>query len=148
MSQIKCSRRISAPKNQVFEYMLNPKHWGNLLRQHIDVELQVASEELKVGNVYKMTMTRMGLSQPVELEILNIQKNTTVTYKQSQGLFAKWIHTQNFEDVEGSETLVTDIVEYQLPLGLLGHIADDVWVRQDMKRILEDRLYGVALHFS
>ncbi|MCB9026306.1 MAG: hypothetical protein H6625_08320 [Bdellovibrionaceae bacterium] len=148
MSQFKCSRRIMAPKSQVFEYMLSPQSWPDLLRQHIQVEMQVVPQELRSGNIYKMTMSRFGLAQPVELKILNYIKNTSVTYKQTHGLFSKWIHTQNFEDVEGSETLVTDIVEYQLPLGLIGHLLDDLLVRQDMKNILEDRLNLVASHFS
>lgn len=148
MSQLKCSHRIVAPKTQVFEYMLSPQSWSDLLRQHIEVEMKVAPQEVKAGNIYKMTMTRFGLAQPVELKILNFQKNITVTYKQTHGLFSKWVHTQNFEELEGNETLVTDIVEYQLPLGLIGHLLDDLIVRQDMKRILEDRLHQVASHFS
>jgi len=148
MSQIKCSRKIFAPKSQVFEYMLNPQSWPDLLRQHIQVEVQVAPQEVKAGNVYKMTMTRFGFAQPVELVVLSCQKNSSVTYKQSQGLFTKWIHTQTFEELEGSETLVTDIVEYQLPMGLIGYLLDDLLVRQDMKVILEDRLNQVAAHFT
>ncbi|MCB0391526.1 MAG: hypothetical protein KDD58_09550 [Bdellovibrionales bacterium] len=148
MSQIKCSRRITATKTQVFDYMLSPENWPDLLRQDIEVEVKVAPEDLKEGNVYKLNMTRFGFSQPVELNILNCINKSSVTYKQTHGLFSRWVHTQTFEDLEGGETLVTDIVEYQLPLGLLGYLLDDLLIRQDMKNILERRLDTVVSHFS
>ncbi|MCB0356000.1 MAG: hypothetical protein KDD40_03280 [Bdellovibrionales bacterium] len=148
MSQIKCSRPISASKQQVFDYMLNPKNWPDLMHHDIEVELIVAPEVLQVGNIYKLNMSRYGFSQPVELTILSCQSNSTVTYKQTHGLFRKWNHTQNFEDLEGGETLVTDIVEYSLPMGVLGHLLDDLLIREDMKRILEHRLDVVVSHFS
>ena len=148
MSQIKCSRRVTATKSQVFDYMLAPNNWPDLLRQDIEVEIQVAPEELKTGNIYKLNMARYGFSQPVELAVLSCQNKSSVTYKQTHGLFTKWLHTQTFEDLEGGETLVTDVVEYQLPLGLLGYLLDDLLIREDMKKILDHRLDVVVSHFA
>ncbi len=147
MSQIKCNITVQAKRVQVFEYMMNPENWPVMLQNDIDVELRVVPKEMDVGNIYKMTMSRFGFSQPVEILIQDFQKNLSVTYKQINGLFSKWIHTQKFEDVEGG-TLVTDVVEYQLPFGLFGHLVDDVFVRHDMKSVLEHRLENMYSHFK
>lgn len=148
MSQIKCNIIVPASRSSVFEYMMEPKHWIGMLSKDIEVDIQVAPKEMQVGNVYKMTMTRYGLTQPVEIAIQDFQKSSVVTYKQNLGLFSRWIHTQKFEDVENGQTLVTDIVEYQLPFGVLGHLLDDLLVRQDMKSVLTHRLEKVVRHFS
>jgi hypothetical protein len=39
---------------------------------------------------------------------------------QVEGLFAAWTHTMKFDERGDRETLVTDLVDYQVPLGLLG----------------------------
>jgi hypothetical protein len=42
-----------------------------------------------------------------------------------QGPFATWRHTHRFEPAE-TGTVVTDHVEYEMPLGVLGHVADRI----------------------
>ncbi len=147
MSQIKCSRLLKASRQSVFEYMMLPDNWVSMLSYDINVDLNVVPETMESGNIYKMNMTRFGLSQPVEIVILEYQKNTSVTYKQVHGLFAKWIHTQSFEDTNDGCTQLTDIVEYKLPFGVLGHLLDDLLIRENMKSILQNRLQKAARAF-
>jgi len=61
---------------------------------------------------------------------------------QKQGPMKSWRHTHEFERqirevVDG--TVVRDIVEYELPLGILGRIADWTVVRRLMSRTFKSR---------
>jgi hypothetical protein len=53
-----------------------------------------------------------------------------------------------FEEHGENETLVTDLVDYQIPLGLLGYLADDLLIKGDMRRLLSARLEKAKEHFS
>ena len=48
-----------------------------------------------------------------------------------------------FEDHGEGYTLVTDLVDYTLPFGILGNLSDDLFVKSDMTRILRSRLERV-----
>jgi hypothetical protein len=53
-----------------------------------------------------------------------------------------------FEEHGPTQTLVTDIVEYEIPFGILGKLADDFFIRHDLKNILEHRLNRGILRFN
>jgi ligand-binding SRPBCC domain-containing protein len=62
---------------------------------------------------------------------------------QERGPYALWIHTHGFEDVEEG-TLVSDRVEYRLPLGALGEVAHPIMVGRTLARIFDHRRDRVA----
>jgi ligand-binding SRPBCC domain-containing protein len=66
---------------------------------------------------------------------------------QQQGPMKSWSHTHQFisefrNGVEG--TLVRDIVDFQLPFGLLGRVADILFVRALMKTTFRSRQRALA----
>ena len=62
---------------------------------------------------------------------------------QERGPFALWHHTHAFADVEGG-TLVSDQVEYRLPLGALGDLAHPIMVGRTLSRVFDHRRDRVA----
>ena len=148
MAHIQCSAIVPADRQQVFDFLSNPNNLEELLQDHIDVDLLSAEAPLKTGTEYGFMMTRLGLAQEVRFEIQEVLPGSRLTYRQTLGLFKSWVHTQKFEDHGQGQTRVTDIVEYQLPFGLLGYLADDLYVRKDLTRILKDRLERAKGHFD
>jgi ligand-binding SRPBCC domain-containing protein len=62
---------------------------------------------------------------------------------QVRGPYRLWRHTHVFEDhPEG--TLVRDSVSYEIPLGPVGELARQLFVRRDLDRIFEYRRLAVA----
>ena len=64
--------------------------------------------------------------------------NEQFTDTQQRGPYTLWHHTHNFEDLAGG-TLMTDIVRYKLPLGLLGRMFAQAWVDKDVDTIFQYR---------
>jgi ligand-binding SRPBCC domain-containing protein len=147
MAQIRLSRVVPASRAKAFALLTNSQQLPELLEPKVQVE--VLSEPLapKKGAEYAFKMSRFGLVQPVRWRVEQIESNKLLTYRQTEGLFKKWLHTQLFEDHGEKECLVTDIVEYELPMGLFGHLLDDLMLRQDMKQILSHRLQKAVNHF-
>jgi uncharacterized protein (TIGR01777 family) len=53
---------------------------------------------------------------------------------QTEGPFAKWVHTHQFESVADKTSQLTDLIEYELPLGGLGNFVAGRYVAQKIKR--------------
>jgi ligand-binding SRPBCC domain-containing protein len=93
-------------------------------------------------------MTRFGLSQSIRFRIEDVLRGSRLSYRQSEGIFSSWNHTMKFEEHGEHFTLVTDIVDYQVPLGIFGHLADDLILKSDMNRVLSQRLGKAKEHFE
>lgn len=69
------------------------------------------------------------------------------TDKQMKGPYTKWEHTHFFEQVEGG-IIMADMVEYELPLGLMGEVAHRLLIRRKIEYIFEYRKTILTKLFS
>ncbi|MCB0385885.1 MAG: hypothetical protein KDD43_10875, partial [Bdellovibrionales bacterium] len=137
MAHLNCSLVIPGPIKEVFDFLCDPRRVPHLLEGRIDVEVVNAEPELQKGAEFTYLMTRVGISQQVRYRIEDLTRGTVMTYRQTEGVFRKWVHTQKFSTHGKNETLVTDVVDYELPFGLVGHVLDDLVFRKDLRQILE-----------
>jgi ligand-binding SRPBCC domain-containing protein len=144
MGHLQISSIVPGPRAQVADLVCGIEYLPQFLEDHIEVKLIKGAEGMRRGAEYELVMTRFGFSQPVRLRVDDYLKGTRLTYRQLEGLFASWVHTIKFEDHGENQTLVTDFVDYDVPFGLFGHLADDLFIRRDMTQILSDRLKRVG----
>lgn len=147
MAHLQISELIEAPRSDVYAYLTAPSHQPFLLQPAIDVEVLTPDGPHKRGEEVHFSMTRFGLSQSIRFKIEDVLPDRRLTYRQSEGVFAHWTHTMKFEDHSEKSTLVTDLVDYKLPFGLFGFLADDLLIKGDMERILRRRLQRAKEHF-
>jgi ligand-binding SRPBCC domain-containing protein len=148
MAHLKISQLIPATRAEVFDFLTDAKELPFLLRPAIETEVLTPDVPLKRGSELHFMMSRMGFSQSVRFRIEDVLRGSRMTYRQVEGLFALWSHTMKFEEHGEKATLVTDLVDYQVPLGLLGFLADDLLIKRDMKKLLEHRLLKAKEHFE
>lgn len=148
MAHLQISQLIPAPRLEVFDYLTDPGRLPFLLKPTIDVQVMTANVAMKRGAELHFMMTRMGLSQSVRIRVEDFLRGSRLTYRQVEGLFSTWTHTMKFEEHGEGATLITDLVDYQLPLGLIGYVADDLVVKRDMSKLLESRLEKAKEHFA
>ncbi len=148
MAHIQISELIHAPRNEVFDYLTKPSNQPELLAPTIEVEVVTPDGDLKRGNEVHFNMTRFGLSQSIRFRIEDVLPGSRLTYRQTEGVFRSWVHTMKFEDHSENVTIVTDLVDYQLPLGIFGYLADDLLIKGDMTRLLRRRLVRTQEHFG
>ncbi len=148
MAHLQVSQLIPASRLLTFDFLTNPKELPSLLEPAIEVEVLTPEIPLQRGCELHFMMTRLGLSQSVRLRIEDVLRGTRLTYRQVEGLFATWTHSIRFEDHGENATLVTDIVDYTIPFGVLGSLADDLIVKNDIEKLLSSRLSKAKEHFS
>jgi ligand-binding SRPBCC domain-containing protein len=148
MGHLQISQLVQAPRFEVFDYLTNPANLPELLAPKIDVQVLNAEAPLKRGSEFHYSMTRYGLSQSIRLRVEDVLRGSRLTYRQVEGLFHGWTHTIKISEQSSDSTLITDIVDYTIPFGLVGLVADDLLIKRDMSQLLTARLHKAAAHFQ
>lgn len=148
MAHIQCAKIIPATKFKVFDYLVSPGTLSEQLSGYVGVKWQNPGVLVQPGSEFLFLMSRFGVEQPIRFVVDRQVVGNSLTYRQVSGVYARFVHTMKFEDHGLNETLVTDLVDYELPFGIIGRLADDFFVRTDLKKILELRLDRAYKKFS
>lgn len=80
-------------------------------------------------------------------EITHVEDKKYFVDEQRFGPYAFWHHKHFFEETEGG-VLMTDIVDYGLPLGPLGRLGNSILVHSKLNHIFNHRYTAIQNHFS
>lgn len=148
MGHLQTSRLIPASPGDLFRHIVTLENLPQWLAPTINVELPEPTPILREQSEFEITFERFGRRVHGVFRVDEMKPRERVTYRQIEGLFKTWRHTQLLSVHDPKTTLLTDIVEFQLPYGILGALADDLFARADMERILNDRLQRIEDRFS
>jgi ligand-binding SRPBCC domain-containing protein len=126
------------------------------LARSVDVHLQstASTEERAVAGV---TTGLMGLGDTVTWEARHLGVRQRLTTRitaydrpshfrdsQVRGAFARFDHDHYFESMPNGRTRMRDVFDYTAPLGLLGVLADRLFLTNYMRRFLLRRSQVIA----
>ncbi len=143
MTRIERSTTIQAPVQEVFGYAADWRTWGDWFAGVSDFR---ATTEIIQGNgaryTYKVWM--MGAAVTVETEIHDFVRNAGWT-----GISTKGMPHRTYWKFEpaGTGTRFTYVLEYRLPIPLIGSLLDGLLLRPQWKRIIEKSLFNLKQHF-
>ncbi|GAB4244365.1 MAG: SRPBCC family protein [Ekhidna sp.] len=80
-----------------------------------------------------------GIKTSWVTEITHVEKGKFFVDEQRFGPYRMWHHEHHFEK-RGEGVLMTDKVSYKIPFGFLGHIAQLLFVKKQLKGIFEYRV--------
>ena len=58
--------------------------------------------------------------------------------EQLKGPYSFWHHTHTFEP-NNDGVLISDVIKYSIPLGILGRALHYIWIRNDLNRVFKYR---------
>lgn len=79
-----------------------------------------------------------GVYQELTSKITAYERPNFFTDEMVKGAFKKFKHEHHFKEVEGV-ALMTDYFDYEAPLGVLGKLADGLFLKKYMTGLLEKR---------
>jgi ligand-binding SRPBCC domain-containing protein len=79
-----------------------------------------------------------GIRQNLTSKITEFKRPTFFVDEMEKGAFKSFRHEHHFEVLNG-KTSMTDIFDYSSPLGVLGKIADHLFLKRYMTHLLETR---------
>ncbi len=86
---------------------------------------------------YKVTPL-MGITVDWMTEITHVKEKEYFIDEQRFGPYALWHHQHHFKEVDGG-VLMTDILNYAMPYGFIGRIANNWFVEKKVKSIFDYR---------
>jgi hypothetical protein len=140
LAHLQLSHTFFAPKQAVFDFLASPETIEQQFNGVLTAKWINSETQIKSGAEFLFEMTRFGITQSVRIAVDKYVLGNSLTYRQVAGAFKAFHHTMKFEALTPQSTMVTDLIDYDIPFGLLGQVADDFFVRSDLKSLMGQRL--------
>jgi hypothetical protein len=148
MGRVTTSHLISAERQAVFAYLTDLNHVPEQLDGIIETEFPVPPPKLAPMVEFKLSMTRYGVTARIIARVESFQEPERISYRQLGGFFKTWSHSMHLDEHGPGQTRLTEVINFTMPYGLLGSIADDLYVRADIARVMNERAEVIMAHFN
>ena len=83
--------------------------------------------------------THFGIQQQLTSLITDVEPHHFFADEMVSGAFKRFRHEHHFKVQKDGSTLMKDVFDYDSPLGILGKLADSLFLEKYMTRLLEHR---------
>jgi ligand-binding SRPBCC domain-containing protein len=130
---------VPKPRAEVFAFFADPHNLQRLTPGFLGFRILTPPPiEMREGAIIDYSLRLHGLPVRWRTRIDCFEPEERFVDTQIKGPYRYWRHLHEFEEVpEG--TLLRDRVDYELPLGPLGAVARQLFVRRSLERIFSYR---------
>ncbi|HCF64347.1 MAG TPA: hypothetical protein DEU93_09475 [Chitinophagaceae bacterium] len=144
------TQKIPATMAEVWDFMSSPMNLKDITPAYMNFTVTNNSGKGKMypGMIitYKVSPL-LGIPLNWMTEITHVREMEYFVDEQRSGPYNIWHHQHKIESIEGG-VLMTDIVTYAPPLGILGAIANCLFIRRQLESIFEFRRQAVDKKFG
>lgn len=139
--QFKREQFFDKPKAELWEFISKPENLKKIAPDYMNFDI---TSEYESGKMYEGMIISykvaplLGIKTIWVTEITHVKPGNYFVDEQRVGPFALWHHQHFLEEKEGG-TLMSDIVSYKPPFGILGEIANRIIIQQKLKKIFDYR---------
>ncbi len=144
------SQIVPKPRSDVFAFFSDAHNLEQLTPDFLGFQiLTPGTIEMKAGAIIDYSLRFYGVSLKWKTRIEAFEPENRFVDTQLKGPYRYWHHVHEFEEIEQG-TRMRDIVNYEVPFGPLGAVAQALFVRRSLERIFEYRrqaiidIFGVA----
>jgi len=131
---------IVAPIGDCFDLSLSvDAHTASMRRSDERAIGGVTSGALKLGDTVTWRARHFGIAFRMTSAITEYQYPSRFIDEQLHGPFGRWWHAHTFTTAASGDTVMTDVVQFQSPLGPLGTLADRLVLDHHMPYLLRQR---------
>lgn len=138
---LKRQQHLDISLEKAWDFFSSPLNLAKLTPEYMNFEVlsNDANEAIYAGKIIEYKVHPV-LNIPMQwvTEITHVEKNAFFVDEQRFGPYAFWHHKHIF-DQQKNGVLMTDLVHYALPFGILGRIAHNLFVRKQLHSIFEFR---------
>ncbi len=148
--QLKRTQLLPISLEKAWDFFSNPNNLAKITPADMGFVTitDLKDEPIKEGMLIEYRVKPL-FSIPVKwiTKIGKVVNGYSFVDNQLKGPYRVWEHTHIFEKAEGG-VLMTDIVNYALPLGILGDIAHAVLVKKKLSDIFDYRKETISKFFG
>ena len=146
--RLSASQFIARPIDEVFAFFSRPENLGRITPASMGFEFLTDDRDMRAGlEIRYRIRPLLGIPVIWTTKITGYEPPTRFQDLQLSGPYRSWQHTHTFEAVPGG-TLVHDEIEYAVPLGPLGDVANRLVVRSELERIFRHRAESIRTIFG
>ena len=139
--QLEKKQKIHGSIEKVWDFISSPYNLQKITPSYMGFE--IISKNLpekmhpgmiiiyKVSPLFKIKLTWIT-------EITHIKEMEFFVDEQRAGPYSMWHHQHRVEQIEGG-VIMTDIVTYKPPLGILGRVSNQLFIKKQLERIFNFR---------
>lgn len=138
---------------EAWEFFSNPANLAKITPEHMGFKILHISEGPNGSKMYQGQFIRYkvnvlpGISVHWVTEITHVKEPYFFVDEQRFGPYALWHHQHHFKTVEGGVEM-RDEVNYAIPLGFLGRLANWLFVGRQVRAIFEHRFKILEARFA
>ncbi len=148
--QLKKTQRIPADLDEVWDFISSPANLKKITPGYMgfDITSEMLTPKMYPGMIisYKVSPI-LGIKMTWVTEITHVRDKEYFVDEQRVGPYAFWHHEHKIESIEEG-VLMTDIVSYKPPFGLLGSIANLLFIKKQLQNIFDYRKKVIAKMFG
>jgi ligand-binding SRPBCC domain-containing protein len=139
--QLEFKQDIQAPLDVIWDFISDPRNLQKITPEYMNfrIESKNLSSEMHPGMIIKYKVNPLPFFSTNWLtEITHVVPNKFFVDEQRMGPYKLWHHQHHIEPSEKG-TLMTDIVSYIPPFGVLGDLANAIFIKKQLLSIFEYR---------
>ncbi len=139
---------VGAPIADVFDFFSRPENLGLMTPAGMGFLITSISGAMQEGALISYRLRVGGLPLKWKTRIDVWEPGRRFVDAQIAGPYACWWHEHRFEALGACRTIMHDRVLYAPPLGILGRLANDLFIKEALRGIFAFRADAIRLRFG
>lgn len=144
------SQELKVSVENAWDFFSSPENLQKITPQHMGFRITSPIEsKAYAGQIisYKVGILP-GIKSNWVTEITQVKEQEFFIDEQRFGPYSMWHHEHWFEVLPNGNTLMKDKISYKIPFGVLGHLAQRIFIKSQLKRIFEYRFQTLEKLFN
>jgi len=133
-------QKLPISVEKAWEFLSNPTNLKRITPKYMSFDILSGNEKpMYAGQIIQYIVTPiLGIKTKWVTEITHVKENEYFVDEQRFGPYALWHHKHFIKEIEGGVEM-EDIIDYKVPMGLLGQMVHPILVKPKLEEIFAHR---------
>ena len=138
---LETQQELILPLKETWDYFSSPENLANITppKMGFDITSKVDKKAYK-GQIITYTVSPVPFIKTNWVtEITQVKERFFFIDEQRFGPYTMWHHEHWFEELANGNTLMKDKISYKIPFGIIGHLAQKLFIKKQLRVIFNYR---------
>ncbi|MCW1954130.1 MAG: SRPBCC family protein [Flavobacteriia bacterium] len=147
--RLHAKQAVKTDMETAWEFLSDPKNLQKITPKEMGFNILAgADKKMFSGQIIHYKVSPFpGLTTKWVTEITHVQKGSYFVDEQRFGPYALWHHKHFIKEIPGGVEM-EDVIDYKIPLGIIGQIAHPILVKPQLKKIFAHRETALSQIFG
>lgn len=148
--QLKTEMKIPASEQEVWDFMSSPKNLQRITPPSMGFQIKSEGlpDKMYSGLIIEyIVKPLLGIKTTWVTEITQVEPLSYFVDEQRVGPYKMWHHQHRIQEIKGG-VLMKDVVSYVPPFGLLGRMANALFIKRKLKEVFDYRTEAIQNEFG